>query len=144
MKTYILFGCLVMSSVLFPSFSYADTSLRDQVIALPNGEKLVTKIHTIADTIVEKTKDNTELQTKIRSKITQILDVYTTKTDPKSQKIVIIFQYLQSQVNGKLQVASSRILQRLEKIEVEKYKKVSSSRVNKLKKKSYDRIQIKK
>lgn len=146
MKTiYISLLLLVSVFLIVPTHvSAAEISLKDQVLSIPNWSQLLEKINLIADKIVEKTKGNEELQTKIRTKITKVLSLYWEKTDTKSQKIVIIFSYLQSQIDGQIKVASSRVLQRLERIEVEKYKKLSSSRVNKLKKKRYERIPIKK
>lgn len=136
---------LLLLTVLFVSITVsANISLRDQVRAMPSGEVLLEKISIGVEKIVSKIEQDVAFGDAIQTRIDEIVQQYSTKTDQKSKNIVIIMQYLESQIDGKIKVASTRVLQRLEKIKTEKYKKISSNRVNQLKKKRYDRISIKK
>ena len=108
------------------------------------GEKLLEKIHVGTEKLIVKMWDDSVFEEKVRTALTDAITRYNKKNDKQSQDIVIILQYVESQIDGKMKVASSRVLQRLEKVKADKYKNVSTTRVNKLKKQRYERIPIKK
>lgn len=134
----------LLATITLSHTASANIFLRDQVQLMPSGEILLEKIHVGTEKIVAKIEKDPVFANTIGTRIDEIVQLYSQKTDQKSKNIVIIFQYLDSQIEGKIKVASSRVLQRLEKIKTEKYKNTSQSRVNTVKKKRYERISLKK
>ena len=139
---------LLILSISILSFTQTSaTNLEEQktqILQMSSGNKLLIKLDTAAQKIVEKSQQSDTFRRAFNTKLIQIQSRYIKKTDTKSQKIVIILSYLEAKIDSGLAITSSRILTRLQKIEANKYKNKASSRTNKLKAKKYTRIQIKK
>jgi len=144
MKTYIHVAIFLIISMFFFSSTYANSDAKTQILALNSGQKLIERIDSISKKIVQKTKTNSKLHEQVLARVEKIQNTYKNKTSTKSKQIVLVFEYLESQIRREFAFETSPILQRIQKIEIEKYKKKSVSRVNKVKKKRYERVHIKK
>lgn len=123
------------------------SSLLDAKNQLQNtrwGAALIQRVDSVVEQIAQVAENDDQYRRKVTQKISTIRENYAGKTDEKSKTITKVFAYLDAKLTARLWITSSRLIERLKKVEVDKYKNRANSRVQNVKEKNYQRIHLKK
>ncbi len=115
-----------------------------QILEMKSWERFIKKLDAIALKVSNKAKKEAHILENISKKIETFKMRYQNNSDTKSKNILAILDYLELKIQDEMGKRSSRLLERLQKVETDAYKSKATSRTNTLKQKKYTRIQIKK